>query len=351
MFALLVKSVLIITLLLSSIGGPAASSATTLPGSPIYPVKLVLEEARLSMTNNVSNQIALHLAFAGERAQEMAGLAAQNRAPSAQLLVNYQAHWREAVRLAGQMPDEELQPVMTKAQHMARAQEALLAQAQVGATNQVRARLQEAEESLAQVQLAVTLGLENQNTYRWRVRYLPEEWPGEGEGFGFGPGGSYSPGPGYGSGSNEAPYGPGECPNPEGCDGEGPYGPYGPGDGEAPYGPGECPNPGDCDGEGPYGPYGPGNGEAPYGPGECPNPGDCDGEGPYGPGNENPGPSGPGNGEAPYGPGECPNPGDCDGEGPYGPGNENPGPSGPGNDDPGPDRSRQREPRPQRPWQ
>ena len=242
MITLLVKAALVLTILFSSMGGTAVLSAATLPDSPIYPIKLLLEEARLSMTNNPANQTALHLAFAAERAEEMAALAALNRAPSEELLANYQMHWREALRLAGELPDDALQAVMVQAQIMAGSQEALMVQAQVEAGSLTRTRLQDAAESVMQVQTAVALGLQSQNTFRWRVQNLPEDWPGAGAGPGFGPGdpegdieppGGYTPGPGYGPG--DGPYGPGEG-----------DGPYGPGEGEGPYGPGE--------GEGPYGP-------------------------------------------------------------------------------------------------
>ena len=245
MLPLLVKVAFIITILISSLGGTAVFSASALPGSPGYQVKLLLEDARLSMTDSPANQAALHLAFAQERAEEMAGLATHNRAATQAHLANYQEHWREALQHAGELPDNSMQTMMVQAQTMAGEQEALLEQAQVRAASQVRSGLQEATQSLAQVQTAVTLGLQSQNTYRLHMQNLPEDWPGAGVGPGFGPGecegdcdpsGGYSPGPGYG---------PGECPNPDECDQ----------DGEG-YGPGECPNPGECDqdGEG----YGPG---------------------------------------------------------------------------------------------
>ena len=245
MLPLLVKAAFIITILISSLGGTAVFSASALPGSPGYQVKLLLEDARLSMTDSPANQAALHLAFAQERAEEMAGLATHNRAATQAHLANYQEHWREALQHAGELPDNSMQTMMVQAQTMAGEQEALLEQAQVRAASQVRSGLQEATQSLAQVQTAVTLGLQSQNTYRLHMQNLPEDWPGAGAGPGFGPGecegdcdpsGGYSPGPGYG---------PGECPNPDECDQ----------DGEG-YGPGECPNPGECDqdGEG----YGPG---------------------------------------------------------------------------------------------
>jgi hypothetical protein len=335
MFVYLFKALLIVSVLLSSVGGTAVTSDTSLPGSPVYPIKLMMEEARLAMSHNFANQAGLHLAFAQERAEEMAGLAARNQAPSAALMANYQAHWREALRLAGQLSDGDIQQVMEQAQQMARVQQALLDQAGVGTMDQVRTRLQEAEGCLAQVQTAVALGLQSQNAYRWQMQNVADEWPG-------------------GNGNADAPYGPGECPTPGECDGNGnSYGPgdcetpgecvgdnssYGPGEPNGPNGPSDCENPGECDGDG--------NGNS-YGPGDCETPGECVGDNnSYGPGEPN-GPNGPGDcanlgdcdgdgdGNS-YGPGDCENPGECDGDGnSYGPGD----PNNQGNEDPGHDGS------------
>ena len=132
-------------------------------------VKLMLEEARLSMTDNPANQTALHLAFAQERAEEMAGLAELDRAPTRAHLANYQLHWREGLQRAGDLGDEDLQGVMKQARTMAGVQETLLAHAQSGVRSQIQTRLREATKSLEKVQTAVALGLQSQNTYRWRI--------------------------------------------------------------------------------------------------------------------------------------------------------------------------------------
>ncbi|MFN2277578.1 MAG: DUF5667 domain-containing protein, partial [Candidatus Promineifilaceae bacterium] len=236
MLTLLVKAALIVTIIISSLGGTAAlSSATTLPGSPVYQVKLMLEETRLSMTADPAKQMALHLAFAQDRAQEMAAMAALDRVPDRAHMDNYRAHWREALQYAAELPDAALQAAMVQAQTMAAEQETMLVQAQVGAGEQVQERLQEGTQTMAHVQAALQIGLRSENTYRWRMQHLPEDWPGLGAGFGFGPGapaaegevrGGFSVGPAYGPGDGTGPVGSGE--------GEGPYGP---GEGDGPYGP------------------------------------------------------------------------------------------------------------------
>ena len=55
----LAKIALILVVLFTSLGGTAVLSASALPDSPIYPVKLMVEEARLSMTDNLASQTAL----------------------------------------------------------------------------------------------------------------------------------------------------------------------------------------------------------------------------------------------------------------------------------------------------
>ena len=123
---------ILIAVVFFSLGGTAVLSASALPTSPIYPVKLVLEEARLSLTGSPAGQTALHLDFAAERAQEMARLAAFKLAPDQAQLQNFRAHWRQALLLAGELPDEDLLAQLTQAQALAGDQERLLAGAQSG---------------------------------------------------------------------------------------------------------------------------------------------------------------------------------------------------------------------------
>ncbi|MFN2138202.1 MAG: DUF5667 domain-containing protein, partial [Candidatus Promineifilaceae bacterium] len=317
MIGLLVKAALIVTILFSSLGGTAVLSASTLPGSPIYPVKLMLEEARLSMTGDPANQANLHLAFAQDRAEEMAALAALGRTPNEAMAANFQAHWRGALAAAAELPDEELAPLMTRVQAQIQEQEQLLQQAQAGAAARVRQRLTVMAGLLAEIEAAAELAQGDPDAFRVRIRQVPEDWPGNGPGFGPGecqgdcPEGGYAPGPGYGPGQNEGEaagpgYGPGPGEGDQSGEGIGPSGPYGPGDGE-------CPGNDECDGDGPNGPNGPGEGAGPgegQGPGEGVGPGEGQGPGEgIGPG-EGQGPGegvGPGEGQGPgegVGPGE-----------------------------------------------
>jgi len=207
-------ALILVVALLVSLGGTAIMAASALPTAPVYPAKLLMEETRLSLNDSPAAEMALHLAFAGERADEMAGLAAINREPQAAVLENFRAHWRLAMQLAGELPDEALQPTLSQMQTIAGAQETLLAKVQGAATGPVQERLQEAGDSLAQVQTAVQIGLQNRERYRLLMQDLPIDWPGKG--FSFGPDSAdcdqdcdedrgYAPGPGTGQGERAEP--------------------------------------------------------------------------------------------------------------------------------------------------
>jgi uncharacterized membrane protein YgcG len=207
-------ALILVVVLLLSLGGTAVMAASALPTALIYPAKLLMEETRLSMNGSPAAEMALHLAFAGERADEIARLTAINREPQEAVLENFRAHWRLAMQLAGELPDEALQPTLAQMQTMAGAQETLLAQAQSAATGQIQERLQEAGDSLVQVQMAVQIGLQNRERYRLLMQDLPVDWPGAEFAIGPDPGdcgedcdedGGYAPGPGTGQGERPEP--------------------------------------------------------------------------------------------------------------------------------------------------
>jgi hypothetical protein len=209
------KAVFVLVIILTaSLGGTAVLATSALPTAPIYPAKLLVEEARLSMENSLAGEAALHLAFAEERVSELTRLTAMNRIPPEAQLENYNTHWRQAMQLAAEMPGEELNNILTQAQAMAGEQEKLLAQAQTVAAQQTQDRLQKAGRTLAQVQTAVQLGLQNQDRFRQQMRQIPENWPATSSNFGFGPGDceedceedrGFSPAPGAGPAGVDEP--------------------------------------------------------------------------------------------------------------------------------------------------
>ncbi len=91
-FAYLLAGLLVVIAILMGVGA-VASSAQTLPGDFLYPVKLAQENVRLSLTANVLDQAELHMEYANHRMVEASALVAQQRTSSLdQVLSDYNQH-------------------------------------------------------------------------------------------------------------------------------------------------------------------------------------------------------------------------------------------------------------------
>ncbi|MCB9443409.1 MAG: hypothetical protein H6669_04165 [Ardenticatenaceae bacterium] len=60
MNALILKAALVLTLLFGAAGGTAVLAQESLPDSPVYPIKLVLEDARLALNKDGTEETTLH---------------------------------------------------------------------------------------------------------------------------------------------------------------------------------------------------------------------------------------------------------------------------------------------------
>jgi len=332
MGVILLKAVLVMTVTFGSIGGVFAAAENSLPGSPVYSIKLIREQLRLALNSDPAHEAELHLNNAEERVWEIIQTAARGDVPQEATMNRLQSHMDEAYRNMAQAPDDSLLRLLVQAQEMTQVQEQTLIQAQEQVNQQSKDRLQETARLMAQWRKVAEDGLQEPEQFRLRYRGGQDgESPGPGQPGGNpdcsgdcepigdenkygqdGGGPAQGPGPGEPGGNPDCD---GDCEpsgdeNKYGQDGEDP--PQGPGPGE----PGGNP---DCDGdcepagdENKYGQDGGGPAQGP-GPGEPSGNPDCEGdcepagdENKYGQDGEDP-PQGPGPGE----PGGNP---DCDGD-------------------------------------
>jgi len=75
----LVATTLVLALVLSMGGGVARAAEGSLPGSPLYPLKLAAEDARAILTLDPSARTRLYLRFADKRTDEILRLAVEQR--------------------------------------------------------------------------------------------------------------------------------------------------------------------------------------------------------------------------------------------------------------------------------
>lgn len=155
------KAVFVLLVVLGSIGGTAVFAAESLPDSPIYPLKLVMEDVRLALTNEADGKAALHISLAEERVEEILALVDDGRSPDEAAQLRLENHINATLNIAAQQPDESLRPlliqvqnmVQTYLQHMANY-ESESAQLMLGETNGFLFRAgQEIEQGLQNPQL------------------------------------------------------------------------------------------------------------------------------------------------------------------------------------------------------
>jgi hypothetical protein len=168
MSVLLAKIALVVSLAFGSTGGALAVAADSLPGSPLYPAKLGMEEVRLNLAADPADQAALQLSLAQTRAQEMEQVALAGGVPDEATLARLQTHLNAGLGLAAQLSDTAMHGWLIQAQQMIQAQEQAMAQAQAGAAGPAQEPLQQASRYLNQAGQEVETGLQDPQTFRWR---------------------------------------------------------------------------------------------------------------------------------------------------------------------------------------
>lgn len=103
----LVRAALVVVLLLAVGSGAASVSASSLPGSPLYSVKLAAEDLRLALTWNPAARVQLSLRFALERTSEILRLAKEGRAPDKAVVVRLEDQLHLAIAAAASIENEQ----------------------------------------------------------------------------------------------------------------------------------------------------------------------------------------------------------------------------------------------------
>lgn len=167
MSTLLIKATLIFSLIFGSVTSTAVLAANSLPDSPLYPLKLAMEQTRLTLASQPGDQADLHLSLAGVRSQEMAQLALAGKVPDQATLTGLQQHLDQSLNLAAQMPDEPMLGLLTQARQMIQSQQQQLVQTQAQVGQPARAALDQATALLDQANRDIEVGLRDPQTFRW----------------------------------------------------------------------------------------------------------------------------------------------------------------------------------------
>jgi hypothetical protein len=91
---------LVVVLLLGAGGGAVSAAAGSLPGSPLYPLKLAVEDTRLLVNPSRPSRTVLYLRFVEERTDEMLRLSAAGRSVDEAVVTRMTRQFQAAVQTA-----------------------------------------------------------------------------------------------------------------------------------------------------------------------------------------------------------------------------------------------------------
>ena len=159
-------------LVLSIVGGTVAAAQSSLPDSSLYRIKLTVEDARLNLTRDPSQQATLAMVFASERTQEMEQLAIANRPIGTLLALRLQSQLDAALNAAARAPEPEMLHLLDQVRMMAQTQERALAQAKVNAPREASTQdaLRLAEQAVTLAQRRAEAGLADPDAFRHQYR-------------------------------------------------------------------------------------------------------------------------------------------------------------------------------------
>jgi hypothetical protein len=131
--------------------GVAWAAKDSLPGEALYPVKLAAEDLQLSLASDPATRVNLSLQFAAQRAEEMQAMV-QDGQPIPESMVNrMQNHYEQALQQASAAPPEETPGLLERVSQQTQTQAQFMEQLQSSASQETRARLQQAQHTCLQI--------------------------------------------------------------------------------------------------------------------------------------------------------------------------------------------------------
>ena len=116
------KVAMILILISGTATGTAYAADASLPGQPLYPLDLQMEQVQTRLATTTEAQTKLSLGLAGERANEVHAMVQAGKAPEQAVMERVQNQFRQTLHLAAQLPEQEMMQTLTQLQNMAQEQ-------------------------------------------------------------------------------------------------------------------------------------------------------------------------------------------------------------------------------------
>ncbi len=127
-----------LAVLVAAGGGVVSAAAGSLPGSPLYPLKLTVEDARVSLTTSPPARARLYIRFADQRTTEMVRLAEAGLAANAEVVTRLARQLQGALDAAAASPGDAQRVLLQQMIEASRAQRERLSGASAQAPPEIR---------------------------------------------------------------------------------------------------------------------------------------------------------------------------------------------------------------------
>lgn len=127
-------------------GGVALAANDSLPGDMLYPVKIFVEDSRLSLTADPAVQAALNLRFAAERAEEMQQLMVRGEPVPEDVIARMVRHTEQVMAQIAQAEHEDVPGLLEGVMQRTRIQQQVLEQVRAQAPEETQPALRRALE-------------------------------------------------------------------------------------------------------------------------------------------------------------------------------------------------------------
>ena len=170
-FAMRLIAALLVVVVTGVLGsGVVWTAGDSLPGNPLYPIKLATEDVRLALASTPADQIDLALQFVEERAEEMQSLVVAGQLVPDEAIARMERHIESALIQAAWASDGEIAGLLTRIAERTRTQAQMLGEVQATAPQQASAGLGRAVAVCRQGAEAAEDGMNDPYAFRRRYR-------------------------------------------------------------------------------------------------------------------------------------------------------------------------------------
>ena len=146
--------------------GLYSTAQASTPDTPLYGLKMAIEDARLSLTTDPAQHASLALTFAAERVREMMQTSSQGQAVPESVLTRFQIQLRVALQDATNADEPNRQRILAEINDVTKQLQNTLMQAEPEAPSAAQSALRQAEHLAEQTCLQTEEGLNDSAPYQ-----------------------------------------------------------------------------------------------------------------------------------------------------------------------------------------